>query len=103
MRFRMTRHGLAAALGVLALAGTAAQAADGKAYVSNQDGDVSVLDLATMEVVGEINVAGSPRGIGVTSDGTLLAAMPNAWQAARRPCSREVDARLGKPITSPTA
>ena len=72
MNFRMTRHGLAAALGVLALAGTAAQAADGKAYVSNQDGDVSVLDLATMEVVGEINVAGSPRGIGVTSDGTLL-------------------------------
>ena len=72
MRFRMTRHGLAAALGALALAGTAAQAADGKAYVSNQNGDVSVLDLATMEVVGEINVAGSPRGIGVTGDGTLL-------------------------------
>ena len=32
-----------------------------------------------------------------------LASTPKAWQAARRPCSMEVEARLGKPITSPTA
>ena len=28
---------------------------------------------------------------------------PNACAAASRPCSNEADARLGKPITSPTA
>jgi hypothetical protein len=29
--------------------------------------------------------------------------MPKAWQAATRPCSIEVEARLGNPITSPAA
>src|SRR5204863_343522 len=28
---------------------------------------------------------------------------PNAWQAATRPCSIDVEASAGKPITSPTA
>ncbi len=28
---------------------------------------------------------------------------PQAWYAAIRPCSMEVAARAGKPITSPTA
>ena len=31
------------------------------------------------------------------------APMPKAWHAARRPCSLDVAARLGKPITSPVA
>jgi YVTN family beta-propeller protein len=43
------------------------------AYVSNQKGNVTVIDLATFEPVGEINVGGEgPRGIGVTADGKLL-------------------------------
>lgn len=43
------------------------------AYVSNQDGGVSIIDLASMETVGHITVeAGGPRGIGVTPDGKML-------------------------------
>lgn len=43
------------------------------AYVSNQDDGVSVIDLDSMETIGNIDVqAGSPRGIGVTADGALL-------------------------------
>jgi YVTN family beta-propeller protein len=58
-----------------ALAALPAHAADasGFAYVSNQNGDVSVIDLATMEVSGSISAYGKePRGIGVTADGKLL-------------------------------
>ena len=58
-----------------ALAAVPAHAADasGFAYVSNQNGDVSVIDLATMEVSGSISAYGKePRGIGVTADGKLL-------------------------------
>ena len=60
---------------VAALAAPPAQAADaaGFAYVSNQNGDVSVIDLATLEVSGSISAYGEePRGIGVTADGKLL-------------------------------
>ena len=32
-----------------------------------------------------------------------MAGIPKAWHAASRPCSPEVDARLGNPITSPAA
>jgi YVTN family beta-propeller protein len=43
------------------------------AYVSNQKGQVTVIDLSTFEPVSEINVgAEGPRGIGVTEDGNLL-------------------------------
>jgi YVTN family beta-propeller protein len=61
-------------LAVLALSSAAAAAAGdaGTAYVSNQDGDVTVVDLGSLEVTAEIKVGGSPRGIGVTSDGSLL-------------------------------
>src|SRR5512139_1065458 len=74
MRSQMARHALTAILGALALLGTGAHAADpaGKAYVSNQDGDITVIDLDKLEAVGEIKVGGSPRGIGVTSDGSML-------------------------------
>jgi DNA-binding beta-propeller fold protein YncE len=43
------------------------------AYVSNQKGNVTTIDLGTFETVGEIDIgAGSPRGIGVTADGKWL-------------------------------
>jgi DNA-binding beta-propeller fold protein YncE len=48
-------------------------AAGGFAYVSNQKGNVTTIDLANFETVGEIDIGGaSPRGIGVTADGRLL-------------------------------
>lgn len=63
-------------LGLVSLAGVTALAWSGEkgmAYVSNQNGDVTVIDLGTMTTVKEINVgAEGPRGIGVTADGKLL-------------------------------
>ncbi len=51
----------------------AAEPTSGVAYVSNQSGDVSVVDLATMEITGKVDAYGKePRGIGVTADGRLL-------------------------------
>ncbi len=48
-------------------------AADPIAYVSNQKGNISTIDLKTFDVGAEIDVGGgSPRGIGVTADGKLL-------------------------------
>ncbi|MFZ9496522.1 MAG: hypothetical protein ACO256_05920, partial [Candidatus Methylopumilus sp.] len=45
----------------------------GKAYVSNQEGGVSIIDLNTMETEGSIDIqAKNPRGIGVTEDGRFL-------------------------------
>lgn len=45
----------------------------GKAYVSNQDSGVSVIDLNTLETTTQIDIqAKSPRGIGITADGKLL-------------------------------
>jgi YVTN family beta-propeller protein len=45
----------------------------GNAYVSNQDGGVSVIDLNTMETISNIDIqAKSPRGIAVTADGKYL-------------------------------
>lgn len=51
-----------------------ALAADkGYAYVSNQKGNVSVIDLATFTTVSEIDPGSEgPRGIGITADGKLL-------------------------------
>ncbi len=58
----------------LALLALPAGAADkGMAYVTNQKGDVTVIDLNTLETVSEIDVGSEgPRGIGVTADGKLL-------------------------------
>ena len=51
----------------------AAGAASGVAYVSNQNGDISVIDLATMSTTASVSAYGKePRGIGVTADGKLL-------------------------------
>jgi len=45
----------------------------GFAYVTSQDAGVSVIDLATMEVVKQIDVkAAGPRGLGLTDDGKKL-------------------------------
>lgn len=62
---------LLAALGlILALP---AFAAGGVAYVSNQKGNVTSIDLDNFEITGEIDIGGaSPRGLGVTADGRLL-------------------------------
>ncbi|OGV76742.1 MAG: hypothetical protein A3I83_07480 [Methylotenera sp. RIFCSPLOWO2_02_FULL_45_14] len=51
-----------------------ANAADrGKAYVSNQDGGVSIIDINTLSTIGNIDVKGEgPRGLAVTDDGKLL-------------------------------
>jgi YVTN family beta-propeller protein len=45
----------------------------GLAYVTSQDAGVSVIDLATMQVVKQIDVkAAGPRGLGITDDGKKL-------------------------------
>ena len=45
----------------------------GKAYVSNQDGGVSVIDLNTLSTMNTIDVkAEGPRGLAVTEDGKQL-------------------------------
>lgn len=63
------RHGALATLLVLSAATAAAQ----QAYVSNQNGDISVIDLKTMEATGTLDAHGEePRGIGVTADGKWL-------------------------------
>ncbi len=47
--------------------------AEGTAYISNQEGGISVVDLARMELTGEFDVGGKvPRGLGVTGDGKTL-------------------------------
>ncbi|MEQ1600224.1 MAG: beta-propeller fold lactonase family protein [Methylophilaceae bacterium] len=45
----------------------------GVAYVSNQNGGVSVIDLETLDIAGNLDPqAKSPRGLGITADGKLL-------------------------------
>ncbi len=52
---------------------TTAATSQGVAYVTSQDAGVSVIDLATMKVVKEIDVkAKGARGLGVTDDGKKL-------------------------------
>jgi len=80
MKYPTVKHVLAfgALLCLICLAALSActteeQSPSGMAYVSNQKGNVTVIDLATFEPVGEIDVgAPGPRGIGVTADGKLL-------------------------------
>lgn len=50
-----------------------AAASTGFAYVSSQDAGISVIDLASMEVVKQFDVkALGPRGLGITDDGKKL-------------------------------
>lgn len=70
----VSRH-LSALAAVLLFSTSYATYADNKgvAYVSNQDGGVTVIDLDTLEATGNIDIqAKSPRGIGVTNDGKWL-------------------------------
>ena len=61
------------ALTIGLLAATNAFADAGKAYITNQEGGVTVIDLNTMETTGTIDVqAAGPRGIGITPDGKWL-------------------------------
>jgi YVTN family beta-propeller protein len=51
----------------------AAGSAPALAYVSNQNGDISVIDLAAMSPTASVSPYGKePRGIGITADGKLL-------------------------------
>ena len=64
---------LCLALAWFGMAAGMAAADEGKAYVSNQNDGISVIDLNTLEIVEDFDVgAKEPRGIGVTADGKLL-------------------------------
>ena len=68
---RFNKKIIALAIGLLAA--TSAFADAGKAYVTSQDGGVTIIDLNTMETAGTIDVQGEgPRGLGVTNDGKFL-------------------------------
>lgn len=73
MKLQASHIALFATIATLSL-GSAASAADkGVAYVSNQDGAVTVIDLATMTTRSTLDIgAKGPRGIGITEDGKLL-------------------------------
>jgi YVTN family beta-propeller protein len=65
------KHLIIAAFSLMAATNALADA--GKAYVTSQDGGVSVVDLESMTVTGSIDVKGeSPRGLAVTEDGQFL-------------------------------
>jgi len=58
---------------LIALSSASQAAEKAVAYVSNQDGGVTVVDLETLKTVRSIDVMGKgPRGLGITSDGKLL-------------------------------
>jgi YVTN family beta-propeller protein len=60
-------------IAALIFASTSLAGDKGNAYVSNQDGGVTVIDLESMEATSNIDIqAKSPRGIAVTADGKLL-------------------------------
>jgi DNA-binding beta-propeller fold protein YncE len=65
---------LGACLAALAWAhAVAAEPAPAVAYVSNQNGDIGVIDLGSMAQTASVSAYGKePRGIGVTADGKLL-------------------------------
>jgi YVTN family beta-propeller protein len=64
--------GAALSLGCLST-GAAAQGGPGVAYITSQDGDISVLSLDSLAITGTIDTDGKgPRGLGVTADGKLL-------------------------------
>jgi YVTN family beta-propeller protein len=64
------------AMGLLPLCAAVSQpalgAGEGVAYVTNQGGGVSVIDLATLKTVRNIAVGKDPRGVAITPDGRLL-------------------------------
>ncbi|TSA48957.1 MAG: hypothetical protein D4R48_04525 [Nitrosomonadales bacterium] len=70
------KHGLHAALALaigLAIAPHVLAEGKGVAYVSNQDGGVTVIDLESMEIKGSVDIgAKGPRGIGISANGKWL-------------------------------
>lgn len=73
MQVNSALRGLVSAALFSMMAGAGLVQAAGTAYVSNQDGGISLIDLAKMEVTGEFEVGGKvPRGLGVTDDGKIL-------------------------------
>lgn len=75
MRVAASRAGLLALMLFTAACGAQGPAAGtpALAYVSNQDGDITVIDLASLKTVGSIAPgAAGPRGIGISADGRLL-------------------------------
>ena len=73
MARRSPRPFVAGCLAALAWSHAAADAGPGVAYVSNQNGDIGVIDLATLSQTASVSAYGKePRGIGVTADGKLL-------------------------------
>jgi YVTN family beta-propeller protein len=74
MKYPNKKYNMYAVLLLTLGMGNACSAGDkGVAYVTNQDGGVTVIDLASMETKGAIDIgAKGPRGIGVTSDGKWL-------------------------------
>ena len=70
---RKPKNLICTALLALGLSLAAQAQTAGVAYVTSQNGGVVVIDLATMETTGTIDVgARGPRGIGVTADGKYL-------------------------------
>jgi YVTN family beta-propeller protein len=76
MKHQRLKHGLHTAVLFaigLTLAPSVLAGGKGVAYVSNQDGGVTVIDLESMEPKGSVDIgAKGPRGIGVTADGKWL-------------------------------
>ncbi|MGB4811197.1 MAG: cytochrome D1 domain-containing protein [Methylophilaceae bacterium] len=69
MQFK--KHLIVTAISLLAASNAFADT--GKAYVTSQDGGVSIVDLESMVVTGTIDVKGEgPRGLAVTDDGKFL-------------------------------
>lgn len=67
------RKALTIALGFVLSAAASAGDPRPVAYVSNQEGGVTVFDLERMENARDIDVGGrGPRGIGITDDGKYL-------------------------------
>jgi len=67
------KAGLSALLLGLLSATVASAESKGLAYVSNQEGGVTVIDLATMETKGNLDIgAKGARGIGISADGKWL-------------------------------
>ncbi|MBU0604374.1 MAG: beta-propeller fold lactonase family protein [Gammaproteobacteria bacterium] len=95
MQVKSAVRGLLSAAMFSMFAGAGLVHAQGTAYVSNQKGGISTIDLATMKVTGEFGVGGkTPRGLGVTDDGrTLIVAVRETGDIAL------IDTRTGK-VTS---
>lgn len=72
-KFKKSILGLSAVSLAMMLISAQTMAESAVAYVSSQDAGVTVIDLATLSAVGNIDVkAEGPRGLGVTEDGKFL-------------------------------